>query len=196
MAKSQPQFAGATLARLCHYRWAIPVIALLYQDRGAKFVTLVNRLGVGRDSLTRTLSALGELGLVQRNQGYGHPMRPEYLLTTVGEALGEDCRRLVRVLEEQELQKIGLRKWTLPIVHTLSIESARFSVLSQRLQGSTPRAITSALKTLCTHKLVERDLLDEFPPVPLYGVSRRCSPLVKPLASLTGQLETSLGDAL
>lgn len=193
MAKIQPSFAGATLARLCHYRWALPVVAQLHVERGAKFVTLVNRLSVGRDSLTRTLRGLGELGLVQRNEGYGHPMRPEYVLTEKGRGIGDDCRRLVQLLEKEELLKIGLRKWSLPIVHTLAAEPARFSALSQQLQGSTPRAVTGTLKTLCSHHLIDRRLVDEYPPVSLYGVSQRGMPLIQPLAAVAGRLGAMRG---
>ena len=42
---------------------------------------LQRRLDVTRDSLRRALDALIALGYVRRNEGYGHPLRPEYLIT-------------------------------------------------------------------------------------------------------------------
>lgn len=189
-------FAGAALARLCHHRWAIPVIAQLHQSRGAKFVTLVQRLGVGRDSLTRTLKGLDELNLAVRNPGYGHPMRPEYVLTSQGNAIGSECRRVMQMLEEQRSLAIGLKKWSLPVLHTLSVESLRFTALSERLEGSTPRAVTSTLKGLCTHEMVTRTLIDAYPPVPLYEVAPRCKRIVKPLGVMAKELHAQRGSAL
>src|SRR5947207_13068422 len=72
---------STTAIRLFHHRWAVPVLAELRRERGSRFVTLANRIGVTRDSLRRTLSALIDDGLVERNPGYGHPLRPEYVLT-------------------------------------------------------------------------------------------------------------------
>ena len=70
-----------TLPALLHHRWAVPILAVLHREKGAKFVTLGSRLGVSRDSLRRSLDRLTQQRLVRRNPGYGHPMRPEYVLT-------------------------------------------------------------------------------------------------------------------
>ena len=71
----------ASLTVLVHHRWALPVLGELYRDDGAKFVTLVHRLNVSKDSLARTLEHLRTLDLAVKNPGYGHPLRPEYVLT-------------------------------------------------------------------------------------------------------------------
>ncbi len=39
------------LAYLFHFRWAVPVLARLHVDRGAKFITLVSRLDVSKHVL-------------------------------------------------------------------------------------------------------------------------------------------------
>ena len=49
------------LVDLAHRRWSIPIIAELHRQRGAKFVTLVNTLGVSRASLSMALNDLIEL---------------------------------------------------------------------------------------------------------------------------------------
>src|SRR6478736_5405251 len=72
------------LIELFHHRWAPPALALLGERGGARFVELQRRLGVGRESLVRALAALLASGLVRRNEGYGHPLRPEYVLTARG----------------------------------------------------------------------------------------------------------------
>ena len=75
------------LTALFRRRWACPVIAELHRSDGAKFVTLVNRLGSNPAAMRTTLDDLLELGWIRRNPGYGHPMRPEYLLTAHGERI-------------------------------------------------------------------------------------------------------------
>src|SRR5215213_11761735 len=76
----------AALIALFHHRWAPPALAELARRDGVRFVELQNRLGVGRESLRRALDALLELGYARRNPGYGHPLRPEYLVTEPGAA--------------------------------------------------------------------------------------------------------------
>ena len=51
------------LIALFHHRWSAPVLAELGRTRGTRFVVLVNRLGVGRESLRRTLAALMEAAI-------------------------------------------------------------------------------------------------------------------------------------
>ena len=85
---------------LFHHRWAVPVLAELHRGAGgAKFVTLVNRLGIGRDSLRRTLAALIERGWVMPNPGHGHHWygnAESYFL--IGQALGEGMTNLLHSL--------------------------------------------------------------------------------------------------
>src|SRR3546814_10066312 len=74
------------LVQLSGHRWLVPLLADLASRKGARFVELIHRLGLSRDSLTRTLQAAAALGWVRRNPGHGHPLRPEYILTEAGSA--------------------------------------------------------------------------------------------------------------
>jgi DNA-binding HxlR family transcriptional regulator len=60
------------------------VLAEIERTRGSRFATLSGVLGVSGESLRRTLVALLDDGLVARNPGHGHPLRPEYVLTAAG----------------------------------------------------------------------------------------------------------------
>jgi len=82
---------------------------------GAKFITLAHALGVSRASLSATLNHLIALGLVRRNPGHGHPMRPEYLLTDAGAALARHCAALDRPVARNGGPDLAYRKWTLPL---------------------------------------------------------------------------------
>jgi DNA-binding HxlR family transcriptional regulator len=171
------------LIRLFHHRWSAPVLAELERERGARFVLLANRLRVGRESLARTLEALIELGLARRNPGYGHPLRPEYLLTERGAEVAPSCRRLVAALEELGAADVGLKKWSMPVLLVLGREE-RFSGLRSRLPAISPRALALALKELAAAGLVLRRVTDDFPPATVYAPTPRSRPLLAALRGL------------
>jgi DNA-binding HxlR family transcriptional regulator len=136
------------LIALCHHRWSIPILAELHRDNGAKFVTLVERLKISRDALSRTLEALIQLGLIKRNTGYGHPLRPEYILTAPGKHIGQNALELLNHLQQLEATTTGLKKWTLPILHAIHHGINRFSSLRETLPNISPRALTLTLQDL------------------------------------------------
>jgi DNA-binding HxlR family transcriptional regulator len=151
------------LSSLFHHRWAVPVLAELEREHGTRFVLLANRLGVPRETLSRTLASLIEAGLVARNPGHGHPLRPEYVLTSAGAPLAARCLPLLDVLPDREL---SLKKWSLPVLAAVG-GGARFSDLLDGLPAS-PRALTLALKDLQTLGLVEREVVGGYPPTTRY----------------------------
>src|SRR4029450_5423618 len=91
----------SSFVALFHNRWSVPILAELHRQRGSRFVTLARTLGLSRESLRRTLAALTESGLVGRNPGYGHPLRPEYVLTRAGERIATACGPLVETLRRR-----------------------------------------------------------------------------------------------
>jgi DNA-binding HxlR family transcriptional regulator len=151
------------LASLFHHRWAVPVLAELEREHGTRFVLLANRLGVPRETLSRTLGSLIQTGLVARNPGHGHPLRPEYLLTPDGARVAPGCLALLDVLPDREL---SLKKWSVPVLAAVG-DGARFSDLRSELPAS-PRALTLALKDLQALALVERDVVAGYPPTTRY----------------------------
>jgi DNA-binding HxlR family transcriptional regulator len=173
----------SSLVALFHHRWAVPVLAALQRTPG-RFSNLLHALGVGRESLTRALDALVELGFIARNPGYGHPLRPEYLVLPRGAAAAPACAELLDRLERLGALETGLKKWSMPVVHALAGGPRRFSTLRGLLPGVTPRALTLALKELAAAGLVERTVTEDFPPATLYRVSRAARALVPPLERL------------
>lgn len=151
------------LIALFHHRWSAPVLAELLRQKGSRFAALSGTLGVGSDSLRRALDSLLALGLVARNPGYGHPLRPEYVLTAEGTRVAQRCAKLLSESEDDVL----LRKWSLPVLAALQ-DPARFSELRAVVPGVTPRALALALKDLQGAGLVERTVEDAYPPRTLY----------------------------
>jgi DNA-binding HxlR family transcriptional regulator len=173
-----------SIIALFHHRWAAPVLAELHRSKGSRFVTLTNRLGLGRESLRRTLTALIDAGLVMKNPGYGHPLRPEYVLTERGRAVAPACARLIDALERLDANGVGLKKWSMPAVLALADGECRFSELRKRLPEVTPRALTLALKDLASVGLVERRVTGDYPPATIYRLRRPAQPLARILATI------------
>jgi DNA-binding HxlR family transcriptional regulator len=168
------------LIALFHHRWAAPILAELERQKGARFAALAGILGVSRESLRRTLVALIDLGLVARNPGYGHPLRPEYVLTEAGAHVASRCTRLLRALGDA--REVALRKWSLPVLVALR-DAGRFSELREELPGITPRALALALKDLQAAGLVERRVdEDAYPPTVVYAATRAARPLQRALS--------------
>jgi DNA-binding HxlR family transcriptional regulator len=167
------------LIALFHHRWAAPVLAELERQKGSRFAALAGLLGLGRETLRRTLDGLITLGLVARNPGYGHPLRPEYVLTTRGKAVARRCRRLLEAMGDE--RELALRKWSLPVLVALR-RAGRFTELRDELPGITPRALAIALKDLQAAGLVER-VVDEdaYPPTVLYAATAQARPLQRAL---------------
>ncbi len=163
----------ARLIELVHHRWNIPVVAELYRQSGAKFVTLVNGLGVSRTSLSASLNDLIEQGIVRRNTGHGHPMRPEYLLTQRGKRIGEQCAALADIVGRNDENDLAFRKWTLPLVAVIGDDTRRFNEVRTELTDATPRAITLGLKSLLRHRWATRTLIDEYPPTAGYSLMHK-----------------------
>lgn len=173
-----------SITGLFHRRWAAPVLAELYADKGAKAVTLINRLGISRESLRCTLDELITNGWVLRNPGYGHPMRPEYLLTKRGAKLAPICFTLMKTLRRIGVQRSALLKWSMPIVLTLGSGVDRFGDLKRTLPGITARALTLGLKEMQSSGLVDRKILDQYPPTSSYRLTlkgRRILPILQTL---------------
>ena len=176
----------SSLVELFHFRWAVPILAELHRQRGSRFVTLVRMLGLSRETLRQTLTALIDAGLVARNPGYGHPLRPEYVLTERGWAVADACRPLIEALRRRNLEDVALKKWSMPVLAALTHEPRRFSELRLDLAGISPRALTLALKDLESAGLVERRVTDDYPPATVYRLTRRARPLgdlLEPLAA-------------
>jgi DNA-binding HxlR family transcriptional regulator len=164
------------LVALFHHRWAPPALVVLAERGAGRFVEIQRTLGAGSNSLRHALDALLELGYVRRNPGYGHPLRPEYLVTDSGRVVGATCARVLETADPDVL----LRKWSVPTLAQLD-EPRRFSELRSGLGSVTSRALALALQDLEGARLVEREVLATRPPSTVYratGKGRRVAQLV------------------
>ncbi len=163
-----PTRIAEKLSLLFHHRWTAPVLSEIEKSSGSKFVTLVHRLGVSRDSLRHTLDSLIRCGWVRRNPGHGHPLRPEYILTRSGIKPARWCRRVMTLLSRLGVESVVLRKWSMPVAFALRRGNHRFSQIRTCIPGLTPRALAITLKELQSAGLLRRVITEGFPPATRY----------------------------
>jgi DNA-binding HxlR family transcriptional regulator len=179
------------LAGLFHHAWSAPLLAELLATGGSKVVTLSHRLAAPRDSVRRTLEALAARGLARRNPGYGHPMRPEWVLTAAGARLAPACAAFLRGARGVRADGLSRRKWAVPVLLGLLRGTRRFSGLGAALPRVTARALAATLKEMEASGVVERRVLEGRPPRVLYGVAAS----VRPLARAVYELAAAAGPA-
>jgi DNA-binding HxlR family transcriptional regulator len=163
----------ADIIALSRGRWLAPLLARLHETQGGRFVELVNALGIGRDSLARTLDQALAAGWVMRNPGHGHPLRPEYVLTPEGERLAGHAWRVNHAVRDVRLGPDQLSRWSLPIVHAMSDGADRFNLLAKVLTPASLRALSLGLRNLAANDLIDRRLEDGYPPLSRYALSGR-----------------------
>jgi DNA-binding HxlR family transcriptional regulator len=160
------------LIMLGKQRWMAAMLADLSAHHGARFVELVNRLSLPRDTLARTLEAGQALGWVIRNPGHGHPLRPEYILTDVGARIAGIAQSQLQAQRQIGLPPGTLTRWGLPILHSLDGGFQRFNDLFRALTPASPRALSDGLRVLATNDLIMRRLVDDYPPISLYSLTK------------------------
>ena len=156
------------LMALSRSRWAMALLADLAAHGGARFVELVHRLALPRDSLVRTLESAGAAGWVTRNSGHGHPLRPEYVLTEEGGRLARGALAIATAQARLGLAPGALTRWGMPLIRAIGPGEARFNELTKVLAPATPRAVSQGLQSLAANDLVARDVVDGWPPQSLY----------------------------
>jgi DNA-binding HxlR family transcriptional regulator len=155
------------LVQLFHRQWSLAALTELKNGGTPK---------ASRQTLNATLAALASQGLVEKRES-GH------VLTRRGEKVAEKAEALL-----EALRKLGgevPRKWSLPIVQALAKKPLRFGELKTALGGATPRALSMALKDVIGEGLVERRIIDGYPPRSEYALgqkARALSPLLDALS--------------
>lgn len=158
------------------------MLAELSKRHGAKLVTLQEALGASPGAVRQALDDLIDMGLVMHNPGYGHPMRPEYVLTQEGLEVGAACARIIDASRRLEVVPLILRKWPMPILDSLRDGPRRFGEVGKRLGSATDRALAMGLKELGAAGLVDRRVERAFPPATVYDVTDKGGALVERIA--------------
>lgn len=148
--------------------WALPILASLHVGIAGRQAPLLVSTGASRTAFAQSMDHLIKIGLLERNPGYGHPLRPEFRLTRLGIEAAAIADKVQRVSTEDD-QRLLRKSWTLPILTSLQTPS-RFNDIKRNLQTITDRALSHSLKSMETKQWVQRHV-DETarPPKAIYS---------------------------
>jgi DNA-binding HxlR family transcriptional regulator len=136
----------------------------------------------GRTALTQSLGHLIDLGLLERNPGHGHPLRPEYRLTQKGMEVAIIADRIKSAVPQLSERVLLRRAWTIPVL-AVSQKPRYFTDIKNELVSITDRALSQSLKQLQAQHWLERKVDTVIrPPRPLYqaaNVGARISQAVR-----------------
>lgn len=147
--------------------WAVPILANLHAGIAGRQAPLLAATGASRTAFAQSMDHLILIGLLERNPGYGHPLRPEFRLTELGVSAAAIAHKIQSVTAEED-QDLLRRTWTLPVLSAIHRPS-HFNDIKRNLRTITDRALSQSLKTMEDRSWVHRHV-DETarPPRPVY----------------------------
>lgn len=136
--------------------WALPILWNLHDGVPGRQAPLLIATGANRTAFAQSVDHLVAIGLLERNPGYGHPLRPEFRLTQLGVSAAAIASR-VRNVSLEEDHRLLRRSWTLPVLTVLHTPK-HFSDIKRNLQTITDRALSQALKSMEARSWVCREV--------------------------------------
>ena len=148
--------------------WALPILAALHRGVPGRQAPLLHATGAGRTAFAQSIQHLIDCGLVERNPGYGHPLRPEFRLTEQGKQTAALSQKIDTATPASDAPLLR-RTWTVPVLATLD-EPRRFNEIQRGLQTITDRALSQSLRQLEDRQWIKRTVdVAAHPPRPLYA---------------------------
>lgn len=148
--------------------WSLRILALMHRGVAGRQAPLLAASGASRTAFTQSLDHLAELGLVERNPGHGHPLRPEYRLTPKGVEIAAVADRIEAAVPSAEQHALLRRSWTVPVL-AVSRRPRHFNEIKHELGSVTDRALSQSLQQLQAQDWLVRAIdATHNPPRPLY----------------------------
>lgn len=134
--------------------WTLPILANLYAGVAGRQAPLLAATGASRTAFAQSMDHLIEHGLLERNPGYGHPLRPEFRLTPLGKEAAAIADKIHRVSSGED-QSLLRKSWTLPVLTTLQTPR-HFNDIKRNLLTISDRALSQSLKSMEGREWVQR----------------------------------------
>lgn len=180
------------IVNLTSKAWALPILALLFGGVAGRQAPLLVATGASRGALAQSIQHLIKLGLIERNPGHGHPLRPEFRLTDQGQSVGALALKIDALLSDDD-QELLRRSWTLPVLVSLQ-HTGHFNDIKRSLQNITDRSLSQSLKNLQKNSWVCRRVdARGHPPRTLYRAINRGALLSQTVAEELAQANYSAG---
>jgi len=157
-----------TFVNITSRAWSLPILASLHTGVAGRQATLLSATGANRTAFAQSMDHLIEIGLLERNPGYGHPLRPEFRLTELGKTAGKIAHQIHNVTNNEDHDLIR-RSWTVPILASLHAPS-HFNDIKRSLPAITDRALSQSLKSMEGRNWVSRSVSEiARPPRSIYA---------------------------
>lgn len=171
-----------SLVKITSRAWTLPILSSLHLGVAGRQAPLLAAIGASRTAFAHSMEHLIEHGLLERNPGYGHPLRPEFRLTKLGQEAAAIAEKIQRVASEDD-QRLLRKSWTLPVLSTLQ-KPRHFNEIKRNLHRITDRALSQSLKSMEDKDWVHRRV-DETarPPRSIYCAVN----IGEQLSAITGQ---------
>ena len=151
------------LVNLCSRTWSLTALSLIARGVSCRVSPLAAAAGCGRTSMGASVEHLISLGLLERNPGHGHPLRPEYRLTPQGIYVAEWAKGLSNLIRLDQDQVLLRNKWSLPLISCLPKER-RYSEIRRELIPITDRALSSCIIKLTEKSWIKRNVSTNISP--------------------------------
>ncbi len=134
------------LVNITSRAWALPILFSMHSGVAGRQAPLLAATGAGRTAFSQSMDHLIALGLIERNPGYGHPLRPEFRLTSLGKTAANIANKIHHVSAEEDWTLLR-RSWTLPVLTSLHTPR-QFGDIKRNLPTITDRALSQSLKSM------------------------------------------------
>jgi DNA-binding HxlR family transcriptional regulator len=157
-----------TFVNITSRAWALPILSSLHAGVAGRQAPLLTATGASRTAFAQSMDHLIKIGLLERNPGHGHPLRPEFRLTAEGVRAAAMANKIQTVAGDED-QDLLRRSWTLPVLTAIE-KPSRFNEIKRNLPSITDRALSQSLKTMEVRRWVCRRI-DETsrPPRSIYA---------------------------
>lgn len=158
----------ALLVNLTSKAWSLKILALLHSGVPGRQAPLIAAAKASRTSFASSLEHLVQLGLLEKNPGHGHPLRPEFRLTSMGVTAALMASRIVESLPDDSAFAVVRRNWAVPVL-AVTESPKRFSIIKSELGGITDRALSQSLGVLEEQQWLKREIdVSHRSPFPTY----------------------------
>ncbi|MCX7558074.1 winged helix-turn-helix transcriptional regulator [Sulfitobacter sp. F26204] len=145
-----------SLVNITSKAWALPILSSLHEGVAGRQATLLAATGAGRAAFAQSMEHLVRIGLMERNPGHGHPLRPEFRLTAAGIPAAAMASKILNAAGKEDHDLLR-RTWTVPILTSLHTP-CRFNEIKRNLSSITDRALSQSLRIMEDRSWVYRNV--------------------------------------